>query len=32
MAIGVLHELPGGTAEQYEDVVSRLTDGRGLNS
>ncbi len=32
MAIGVLHEAPGGTREQYEQVASRLTDGRGLNS
>ena len=32
MAIGVLHEIPGGTAEQYEEVVQRLSDGRGLNS
>jgi hypothetical protein len=32
MAIGVLHEIPGGTQEQYEEVGRRLTDGRGLDS
>ena len=32
MAIGVVHEIPGGTREQYDEVASRLTDGRGLNS
>ena len=32
MAILMIHDSPGGTQEQYEQVGSRLTDGRGLNS
>ncbi len=32
MPVVMVHESPGGTREQYEQVVSRLTDGRGLNS
>jgi hypothetical protein len=32
MAILIIHDSPGGTQEQYEQVGSRLTDGRGLNS
>ena len=32
MAILMVHDSPGGTQEQYEQVAARLTDGRGLNS
>jgi hypothetical protein len=32
MAVVMVHDGPGGTKEQYEQVVDRLTDGRGLNS
>ena len=32
MPILILHDSPGGTQEQYEEVGARLTDGRGLNS
>ena len=32
MPIGVIHESPGGTQDQYEQVAARLTDGRGLGS
>ena len=32
MAILMVHDIPGGTQEQYEQVATRLTDGRGLNS
>lgn len=32
MPVVMVHDSPGGTREQYEQVVSRLTDGRGLNS
>ena len=28
----MMHDSPGGTKEQYEEVGRRLTDGRGLNS
>ena len=28
----MIHDSPGGTREQYEEVGRRLTDGRGLNS
>ena len=28
----MVHDSPGGTQEQYEQVAARLTDGRGLNS
>jgi hypothetical protein len=28
----MVHDSPGGTQEQYEQVTSRLSDGRGLNS
>ncbi len=32
MPVLMIHESPGGTREQYEDVGRRLTDGRGLDS
>jgi len=32
MAVLMVHESPGGTEEQYKEVVSRLTDGKGFNS
>ena len=32
MPIGIVHEIPGGTQEQYDEVASKLTEGRGLNS
>jgi hypothetical protein len=32
MPIAVLHEAPGGTKEQYDQVADRLSDGKGLNS
>ncbi len=32
MPVLMVHDSPGGTVEQYEQVVARLTDGRGLNS
>ena len=32
MPVLMVHDGPGGTREQYEEVGSRLTDGRGLNS
>ena len=32
MAVLMVHDSPGGTKEQYEEVGARLTDGRGLNS
>jgi hypothetical protein len=28
----MVHDGPGGKKEQYDEVCSRLTDGRGLNS
>jgi hypothetical protein len=28
----MVHDSPGGTQEQYEQTVARLSDGRGLNS
>jgi hypothetical protein len=28
----MVHDSPGGTQEQYEQVGARLTDGRGLHS
>ena len=28
----MIHESPGGTREQYEEVGRRLTEGRGLDS
>jgi len=27
----IVHDSPGGTKEQYEQVGDRLTDGRGLS-
>jgi len=32
MPILMVHDSPGGTQEQYEQVAARLTEGRGLNS
>ena len=32
MPVVMVHQIPGGTKEQYEAVAERLTDGRGLNS
>ncbi len=32
MPVLMVHDSPGGTQEQYEQVVASLTDGRGLNS
>ena len=28
----MIHDSPGGTREQYEEVGKRLTNGRGLDS
>ena len=28
----MVHDAPGGTQEQYDEVVGRLTDDRGLHS
>ena len=32
MPIAVLHDIPGGTQEQYEQVAARLADGGSLDS
>ncbi len=32
MPVLMVHDGPCGTKEQYDEVCSRLTDGRGLNS
>lgn len=32
MAILMVQDIPGGTQEQYEQVVARLSEGRGLKS
>ena len=32
MPVVMVHNIPGGTEEQYEAVAERLTGGRGLNS
>jgi hypothetical protein len=32
MPVLMVHDSPGGTQEQYDQVGARLTDGRGLNS
>ena len=32
MPVLMVHDSPGGTQQQYEEVVSRLTDGRGFKS
>ncbi len=32
MPIVMVHDSPGATQEQYEQVGARLTGGRGLNS
>ena len=28
----MVHDSPGGTKEQYDEVASRLTDGKGFDS
>jgi hypothetical protein len=28
----MIHDAPGGTREQYEQVAAQVSDGRGLNS
>lgn len=28
----MVHDSPGGTKEQYDEVAGRLTDGKGLDS
>ena len=32
MAIIMVHDIPGGTREQYEQISARLADGRSLDS
>jgi hypothetical protein len=32
MPILMVHDAPGATREQYEEVTSRLSDGRGFSS
>jgi hypothetical protein len=32
MPVLMVHDGPGGTKEQYDEVCSRLTGGRGLTS
>ena len=32
MPVLMVQDAPGGTKEQYDEVCSRLTNGRGLNS
>ena len=32
MPVLMVHDSPGGTEQQYEEVVARLTDGGGFNS
>ena len=32
MPVLMIHDSPGGTREQYDEVGKRLTDGRGLDS
>lgn len=32
MPVLMVHDIPGGTQEQYDQVAARLTDGGGLNS
>ena len=32
MPVLMVHDSPGGTQEQYDQVAARLTDGRGLKS
>ncbi len=32
MAVLMVQDIPGGTQEQYEQVIARLSAGRGFNS
>lgn len=32
MPVLMVHDSPGGTQEQYDQVTRKLTDGRGLRS
>lgn len=32
MPVLMVHDSPGGTQTQYEEVIARLSDGRGFNS
>ena len=32
MAVLMVHESPGGTEEQYQEVVSRISHGKGFGS
>ncbi len=32
MPVLMVHDIPGGTREQYDAIGSRLTDGKGLES
>lgn len=32
MPVLMIHESPGGTQTQYEEVIARLSDGRGFKS
>ncbi len=32
MPVLMVHDSPGGTQAQYDQVAARLTDGQGLNS
>ena len=32
MPIVMVHDSPGATQEQYEEVGARISDGKGLNS
>lgn len=32
MPVLMVHDSPGGTQTQYEEVIARLSDGRGFHS
>jgi hypothetical protein len=32
MAVLMIHDSPGGTEEQYDAVISLLSDGKGISS
>jgi hypothetical protein len=32
MAVLMIHDSPGGTEEQYHEVIARLSDGKGFNA
>lgn len=32
MPVVMVHNSPGGTREQYDEVAAKLSDGRGLDS